>query len=146
LANQPNRLPEAHQMATAALAIDRNLDSTPEIWKTYILLARIATAQGEIDKAKEYRQLARTTKAAFAGTQFELQRHAQFIELVVAAVGDATAREQLEPVLVQLVESGWGQLVAAIRQVLAGEREVEALWDDLDLEDSMIIAAILRGV
>jgi hypothetical protein len=30
--------------------------------------------------------------------------------------------------------------------VLAGEREVEALWDDLDADDSMIIAAILRGV
>ena len=36
--------------------------------------------------------------------------------------------------------------VTAIRRVLAGEREVEVLWDDLDLEDSMIIAAILRGL
>jgi hypothetical protein len=45
-----------------------------------------------------------------------------------------------------MVENGWGLLVAAIRRVLAGEREVEALWDDLDADDSMVIAAILRGV
>jgi hypothetical protein len=61
-------------------------------------------------------------------------------------VGDAAAREQLEPELVRGVENVRGQLVAAIRRVLAGERDVEALWDDLDLEDAMIIAAILRGV
>ncbi len=147
LARQPNRLPEAYQMATAVLAINETLDPVATtIWNTYNLLARIATAQNEPDKAKEYRQLARTTKTAFAGTQYELQQHAQFIELVVAAVGDETAREQLEPDLVQIVENGGGQLVAAIWRVLAGEREVEALWDDLDADDSMIIAAILRGV
>jgi tetratricopeptide (TPR) repeat protein len=147
LAKQPNRLPEAHQLAAAALAIKETLDpAAAEIWNTYGLLAILATAQNEPDKAKEYRHLARTTKAAFSGTQFELQQHTPLIELVVAAVGDAAAREQLEPVLVQLIENGWGQLVAAIRRVWAGEREVEALWDDLDLDDSMIIAAILRGV
>jgi tetratricopeptide (TPR) repeat protein len=147
LANQPSRLSESHQLATAALEIKKTLDpAAAKIWSTYNILSRIATAQNEPDKAKEYGQLARTTKAAFAGTQFELQRHAPLIELVVAAVGDAAAREQLEPVLIQGVENGRGQLVAAIRLVLAGEREVEVLWDDLDLDDSMIIAAILRGV
>jgi hypothetical protein len=97
------------------------------------------------DEARECRYLARTTKAAFAGTQSELQQHTEFIEFVVAAMGDEAAREQLEPELVQMEENGWGQLVAAIRRVLAGEREVDVLWDDLDADDSMIIAAILRG-
>ncbi len=147
LASQSTRLPEAQQLAEAALLIQRTLDpAAAAIWNTYSLLNRIATAQNEPDKAREYRHLARTTKAAFAGTQYELQQHAQFIELVVAAVGDAAARDQLEPELIQGVEVGRGQLVAAIRRVLAGEREVEVLWDDLDLEDSMIIAAILRGL
>jgi CHAT domain-containing protein len=146
LTNQPNRLLEAHQLATAALAIDRTLDSTPEIWKTYILLAKIVTTQGETDTAKEYRQLARTTKVAFAGTQYELQQHESFIAAVVAAVGDKAAQAELEPILTQGVEKGRGQIVAAIRRVLAGEREVEVLWDDLDLDDSMIIAAILGRV
>jgi tetratricopeptide (TPR) repeat protein len=147
LSDQPNHLSEAQQLATAALEIDRTVDpAAAAIWGTYRLLAKIAIAQGETDAAREYRQLARTAKAAFAGTQFELQRLAPFIESVVAAVGDAAAREQLEPELVRGVEFGKGQLVAAIRRVLAGEREIEVLWDDLDLDDSMIIAAILGRV
>jgi hypothetical protein len=129
------------------LEIKQTIDpAAASIWNTYNILEEIANAQNEPDKARKYRQLARTDKAAFAGTQYELQQHAPFIELVVAAVGDAAAREQLESVLVQVVENGRGQLVAAIRRVLAGEWEVEALWDDLDLEDSMIIAAILGQV
>jgi tetratricopeptide (TPR) repeat protein len=147
LANQPNRLLAAYQLAIDALAIKQTLDpAAAEIWKTYELLARISTAQNEPDKAREYRHLARTTKAAFAGTQYELRKYAPFIELVVAAVGNKAAREQLEPELLRRVENGWGQLVGAIRRVLAGERDVEVLWDDLDMEDSMIIAAILRGL
>jgi tetratricopeptide (TPR) repeat protein len=147
LANQSNRLPEAYKLATDALTIKQTLDpAAAEIWKTYELLAEIAIAQTEPDKAREYRHLARTTKAAFAGTQYELQQHAELIELVVIAVGNKAAREQLEPVLVRKVENGLGQLVGAIRRVWAGERDVEVLWDDLDLEDSMIIAAILRGL
>jgi tetratricopeptide (TPR) repeat protein len=147
LTNQPNRLPEAHQIATAALVILETLDpAAAEIWIIYNLLARIATAQGETDTAREYRQLARTAKAAFAGTQYELQQHESFIAAVVAAVGDKAVQAELEPILTQMIENGWGQLVAAIRRVLAGEREIEVLWDDLDLDDSMIIAAILGRV
>jgi tetratricopeptide (TPR) repeat protein len=146
LAYQLNRLPEAHQLATDAFAIMQTLDPAAEIWKIYGLLAMISTAQNKPDKAKEYRQLARTTKAAFAGTQYELQQYDPLIDAVFAAVEDAAVWEQLEPVLVQWVEIGKGQLVTAIQRVVAGERDVEALWDDLDLDDSMIIAAILRGV
>jgi tetratricopeptide (TPR) repeat protein len=147
LANQPRRLSESQQLATAALTISQTLDpAAAEIWKTYSLLARISTTQGETDAAREYRQLARTTKAAFAGTQYELQQHESFIAAVVAAVGDKAAQAELEPILTQGIEIGRGQLVAAIRRVLAGEREVEMLWDDLDLDDSMIIAAILGRV
>jgi tetratricopeptide (TPR) repeat protein len=56
---QPNRLIEAKQLAEEALAIQENLDSAAvDIQTTYNLLAEIANAQGETDKAKEYRQLA----------------------------------------------------------------------------------------
>jgi tetratricopeptide (TPR) repeat protein len=148
LFSQSIRLLEAQQLAEAALEIQQTLDpEATKIWNLYNLLAKIATAQNEPDdKTKEYRHLARTTKAAFAGTQYELQPHAPLIELVVAAVGDEAVREPLEPLLVLMVEIGRGQIVAAIRRVLAGEREVEVLWDDLDLDDSMIIAAILGRV
>ncbi len=147
LSDQPNHLSEAQQLATAALEIDRTVDpAAVAIWGTYRLLAKIATAQGETDRAKECHQLARTTKANFAGTQFELQRYAPLIESVVAAVRDAAAREQLEAELVRGAEFGKGQLVTAIRRVLAGERDVEALWDDLDADDSMIVDAIVRRI
>lgn len=36
--------------------------------------------------------------------------------------------------LVREVEIGKGQLVAAIRLVLAGERDLEVLWNDLDAD------------
>jgi tetratricopeptide (TPR) repeat protein len=147
LVNQPSRLIEAHQLATDALAIQQTFDpAAASIWNTYNILAEISTVQAETNAAREYRQLARTTKAAFAGTQYELQQHESFIAAVVAAVGDKAVQAELEPILTQKIENGWGQLVAAIRRVLAGEREVEVLWDDLDLDDSMIIAAILGRV
>jgi tetratricopeptide (TPR) repeat protein len=149
LASQPQRLLEAQKLAKAALEIKKTLNpAATEIWATYNILAKMANAQNQQDKAREYRQLARTTKMDFVGTQHELQQDSQFIiELVVAAVENEAARAQLEPVLVRQTENGWGQLlVAAIRLVLAGEREIEVLWDDLDADDSMIIAAILRRI
>jgi hypothetical protein len=58
-------------------------------------------------------------------------------------VADQSAAEELETLLTKLNENGWGQLVDAIRRILAGERSIEALWDDLDSDDSMIIQAII---
>lgn len=39
---------------------------------------------------------------------------------------------------------GWTRLVAAIRRILAGERDPDALCAELDPEDSMIVEAILQ--
>jgi tetratricopeptide (TPR) repeat protein len=142
-----SRLQEAKVLSESALGNGQTIDpAVAKIWELYTLFAMIATTQGDTDAGREYRQLARTAKAAFAGTQFELQQHEPFIAAVVAAVGDKAAESRLESILTQSIENGRGQLVAAIRRVLAGEREVEVLWDDLDLNDSMIIAAILGRV
>jgi tetratricopeptide (TPR) repeat protein len=147
LIEQPCRLLEAQQLATAGLEIQQNLDpASAEIWKAYTILATLSTAQGEPNAAREYRQLARSTKAAFAGTQYELQKYEPSIAAVVAAVKDKTAQERLELRLTKWVENGWGQIVTAIRRVFAGERDVEVLWDDLNLDDSMIIDEILRRI
>ncbi len=144
LTNQPHRLPEAQKLAQEALAIDQTLDpAAAEIWNTYNLLAKIATAQGENQTAQTYRQQARSAKAAFAGTQYELQQHEPLIAAVVAAIADQTTAEQMEPLLTKRSENGWEQLVIAIRRILAGERAIEALWEDLDADDSMIIQAII---
>jgi hypothetical protein len=113
------------------------------IWTTYDLLAKIATDQGETQSAQAYRRQARSAKVAFAGTQYELQEYEPLITAVVTAVADQSAAEELETLLTKRNENGWGQLVAAIRRILAGERLIEALWDDLDLNDYMIIQAII---
>jgi tetratricopeptide (TPR) repeat protein len=147
LFSQPIRLLEAQELAKAALEIQQTLDpEATKIWNLYNLLAKIATAQGETNQSRKYLQLARTTKVAYAGTQYELDVHAPLIEFVVATVEDEAVREKLEPLLALMMEIGCKQLINAIRHILAGERNVEALWADLDLDDSMIIDAIVRRI
>jgi tetratricopeptide (TPR) repeat protein len=146
LQNQPHRLSEARQLAEEALAIKKTLEpAAATIWTTYGILADIDDKQGDSTQAKEYRRQARQAKAAFAGTQYELRQYGQFIARVVAAVDNAQIREQLEIDMENFAE-GWQNLVAAIRRILAGERDENILCEPLDLEDSMIISAILRGI
>ncbi|BAZ00019.1 TPR domain protein [Tolypothrix tenuis PCC 7101] len=146
LQNQPHRLSEARQLAESALAIDKTLDpAAAVIWNTYGILADIADKQGDSTQAKEYRRQARQAKAAFAGTQYELRQHGQFIAWVVDAVDNAEIREQLEIELENAAE-GSQNLVAAIRRILADERDENILCEPLNLEQSMIISAILRGI
>jgi tetratricopeptide (TPR) repeat protein len=145
LQNQPHRLSEARQ-AEEALAIRKTLDpAAATIWTTYDILAKIADKQSDSTQAKEYRRQARQAKAAFPGTQYELWQYGQFIAQVVDAVDDAEEREQLEIEMENVAEVGQN-LVAAIRRILAGERDENILCEPLDMEDSMIISAILRGI
>ena len=65
---------------------------------------------------------------------------------MVRAVDDAEVREQLLPALDDMAQRGWTNLIAAIRQILDGERDETTLLDPLDLEDSMIIQTILQGI
>ncbi|KAB8332559.1 CHAT domain-containing protein [Scytonema tolypothrichoides VB-61278] len=147
LQNQPHRLTDARQLAEEALAIHISLDpAAAKIWRTYNILAKIADKQGDTTQAKEYRRLSREAKAAFAGTKYELRKYGQFIAVVVAGVDDAEVTEQLEAVLENSMKNGWGNLVAAIHRILDGERDQDVLCESLDLEDSMIIYAILQGI
>ena len=148
LRSQPQRLDEARQLAEEALAIKKTLDpGASEIWKTYFLLSGIADQQGQPAQAREYRRLAREAKRKFAGTRHELRRHAQFILATVMAAQDADRRDALiAHGLPALEKGGWTNLVGAIRRILAGERDADALCESLDLEDSMIVEAILAGI
>lgn len=146
LQNQPNRLQEARQLAEEALAIRQTLDpDAAEIWTTYNILAKIADKQQDTIQAKEYRRLMREAKAAFAGTNYELQKHEELIALVVAAVDNAEVRQQAETATEEGIKNG-NKLASAIHRFLEGERDVDVLCESLDLGESMIICAILRGV
>jgi len=158
LLNLPGRLAEARQVAEEALAIHKTLDpGAAEIWKTYGLLAEIAENEAEIAsegglkaqrqaEARQYRRLARDAKRNFPGTRHELRRRAPLILATVLATQDRKHRDDLEQVLPELERHGWTKLVAAIRRVLAGERDPDVLCESLDLEDSMIVETILQAL
>jgi tetratricopeptide (TPR) repeat protein len=75
-----------------------------------------------------------------------LQKHLPLIAAVVAAAGEAETRPQLDPILQEMEERGWGSLIAAIRRIIEGERNAEALLAGLDEEDTLIAGAILAGI
>ncbi|MCW8922889.1 MAG: hypothetical protein OQK69_04565 [Gammaproteobacteria bacterium] len=74
-----------------------------------------------------------------------LQTHAGLILAVVQTLHSPELKPQLELVLKQSEENGWLGLVAAIRKILAGNRE-NSLLNGLDEEDQVIIDAILKGI
>jgi tetratricopeptide (TPR) repeat protein len=143
----PGRLDEARQLAEEALAIKKTQDlGAAEIWTTYNILAKIADQQPQPDLAAEYRQLARTAKRNFAGTSHEMKKHLPIILGTVQAVRDAGTEDAFRTALAQMEQRGWTNLVAAVRKILAGERNEQVLVAPLDLEDSMIIDTILRAI
>lgn len=74
-----------------------------------------------------------------------VQFHAALIHNVVMACNNREMRPQLEPILQTSSKNGWAALVAAIRQVINGKRDVSVLAG-LDEEDSTILEAILMGI
>lgn len=154
----PGRLADARTNAEEALKIKKSLDAdVSEIWKIYSILASIAdqettsaldaTRVAELhEQARGYRRMARAAKFEFAGTRNELRKHGSLIHDTIGAVSEPERRLQLEQALPGLEQSGWTNLVAAIRRILAGERDSDALCEPLDAEDSMIVEAILSGL
>ena len=142
---QDDRLSEARQLAEEALGMKRTIDpAAAQIWTTYELLAQIVIKQGDQSTARDYRRQSRQSYAAFAGSQYELQKWEDFIQCVMIALQDSSQLPQLEERLQSRSAIGWGDLVAAIRRILAGEREEEELCLDLDGIDSLIVGEVLR--
>lgn len=73
------------------------------------------------------------------------QYHAPLIVNVVNSITDTSLRPGIEQILKASEENGWGDLVAAIRKVLKGERDTHIL-KGLDEEDQIIVEAILKGI
>jgi hypothetical protein len=74
-----------------------------------------------------------------------VQFHAVFINNVVMACLNHELLPQLEEMLQQTAQNGWDSLVAAIRQIVNGRRDISVL-QGLDEEDSTIAEAILIGI
>jgi hypothetical protein len=147
LRTHPERLDEARELAEESLAIKQTLDSgAAEIWKIYGRLAGIADQQSQPDRAAEYRRLAREAKRNFAGTAHEMKRHLPAIIGTLQALHDPDTADDFQTAVSRMEKRGWTNLVAAIRRILAGERNKQTLCAPLDLEDSMIIETILRAI
>lgn len=74
-----------------------------------------------------------------------MQAHAGLIHRVVIACQNRAIVTDLEDILKQANDNGWTELVAAIRKILAGQREIGA-FRHLDEEDLTIIESILMGI
>ena len=155
LARQTDRLAEARQVAENALKIRKKLDPVAaEIWKTYGILAEITKEQGD-PIHQEYLRLYRHLRIDSPEVQQVLQPFKQLIQgVVLAAMGfDVTVKtpgkeeyQTFESHLLQ-TEEGSINLVAAIRRIIAGERDEDILCDDLNSDAlSIIISAILHDV
>ena len=72
--------------------------------------------------------------------------HAALIVRVATTIHNSEQLPELQQILKVSEENGWVDLVASIRKILNGERDLRALSVGLDEEDSTIIEAILRGI
>ncbi|MEB3188967.1 MAG: CHAT domain-containing protein [Snowella sp.] len=133
-----DRLPEARQAAEDSLAIKQTPDpNTAEIWKNYGILAEITAQQGETATAQNYRRLMRESYLAAPVCRHDLQRFLPLIEAIVDNWQD------LEPVLADLVENGWGELAQALARYQAGERNEDQLYQNLGYQQSAILHTVL---
>lgn len=71
--------------------------------------------------------------------------YAPFIHGVATACSQPALTHQLQPMLAQAEQQGWGKLVAALRLVIAGRRD-SGIYADLDADEEIIVEAILRGI
>ncbi len=71
--------------------------------------------------------------------------HAELIVAVVKAVHNSALLPHLEESLEVTMRNGWTRLVAAIREILKGQRD-QSMLQGLDEEDTTIVEAILRGI
>ncbi len=158
LRTQPIRLTEARQLAEEALAITQTLDpGAAQIWTIYKNLAMIEDQESQaatdtnrkaelLAQARDHRRLARQTKFKFPGTSHKLRKHVPVILGAIRAIQEPKHHQEFEQVLDGMKQHGWTNLVTAIRRILAGERDADALCDSLDLEDSMIVETIIQGL
>ena len=74
-----------------------------------------------------------------------INENVELIHRTVMAVAASEYIPDLEKILEKAELNGWTNLVAAIRGILEGERDISQLGT-LDHEDSTIVSAILRGI
>lgn len=80
-----------------------------------------------------------------ARTQQILQTYAPFIHAIATACLQPERMAQARELLAQAEQQGWGAMVKAVRQVIAGKRD-NSVFAGLDEDDRIIVESILRGI
>jgi hypothetical protein len=130
------------------LAIKETLDVASGMpWNSLQTLANIAALEGRVDAALEYRRRERETFAAFEGNRWHIdQQHGRLIAAIAAAArGHEQARAAVEELLPQLEANGW-HIADATRRIWAGERGWDALVEELDRQDALLVLRVLEEI
>jgi len=137
-------LAEAAALAERAIAVKETLGVSTEPWLTYNILADIAERRGQGEAARAWRRKARASFAAFPGAWANLPNWVEGVAQAVAAAcgGNSAAQNQVEGMFPQFERGNW-RIVGAIRRIWAGERDLEALTDDIDRNSALIVQRIL---
>ena len=150
LAEGGDLLAEAESLARQALQIREAInDPSTEIWKTYIILAGIAAARGDPAAVRDWRRKERAAYVAFPGHWANLSRQwGQVVQAVAQASRLRAIPADLDAALQRKAEHGWTAVVAALRDLLAGARDADALADkhNLDREDYLIVCKTLEAL
>jgi hypothetical protein len=129
-------LVEAEDLQLEAVEILEEI-SHPEIYRAYSVLAQIAEAQGDPDAARAWRRKERAAFVAFPGNWARLQRQFGALAQAIAQAlnGKQEALDFLEGEYPKMKASGadWQTMPDAIQRLLAGERDLDNLADELDL-------------
>ncbi len=132
-------LAEAESLARQAVQIRETvvLDVSNEIWTTYGILAGIAEIQGNPAAAHEWCRKERAAFVAFPGHWANLSRpFGGLVRAIIGGIqGDPAVLEALEQLYPQMLAGGlaWHAMPEAIRRLLAGERDLDALADELSI-------------
>lgn len=141
------RLDEAERYAHRAREIKERLDLSVEPWKTYNLLAQIAAQRGRAAEARDWRRKARDTFAAFPGSEVQIRQFQSIIAGTVrAAKGDAGARAEIEQYFPHMEAQDWKGVPGVIQRIWAGERDLDALTEDVTHTAALVIRKILEGI
>jgi tetratricopeptide (TPR) repeat protein len=121
-------------------------------YDAYIANAILAQLAGEVPQTPGVSETPGVSPASPADASTAIarirQQWAPVIQAVVAACGgNRQAAAQLEPLLAQLsIQDDWRHLAAALRRILAGERDPAALLPGLDPTDLVIASDVLHGL
>ncbi len=139
---------EAERWAHKARALLETLDDpSTELWVVYRILAQLAEGRGKGREAAEWWQKEREAFVAFPGNWARLAPDWGWVVDAVAAAahGAAAARRTVEAAFEAMESSNW-RVSEPFRRIWAGERDWNALVQQLDRASALIVLKALEAV